>query len=97
MKRIAVLTSGGDAPGMNVAIRAVVRTGIEKGWEAFGIRRGYAGAWSVAGGPMSTLKLHPLKLLPFDLYILSNAISSNQPYDSIPLCHHNPAFIFLDH
>ncbi|MEW6377495.1 MAG: 6-phosphofructokinase [Thermodesulfobacteriota bacterium] len=43
MKRIAVLTSGGDAPGMNAAIRAVVRTGIEKGWEVFGIRRGYAG------------------------------------------------------
>jgi 6-phosphofructokinase 1 len=43
MKRIAVLTSGGDAPGMNAAIRAVVRTGIEKGWEVFGIRHGYAG------------------------------------------------------
>jgi 6-phosphofructokinase 1 len=43
MKRVAVLTSGGDAPGMNAAIRAVVRTGIDKGWEVFGIRRGYAG------------------------------------------------------
>src|SRR5512138_3074770 len=43
MKRIAVLTSGGDAPGMNAAIRAVVRTGIEKGWEVHGVRRGYAG------------------------------------------------------
>ena len=43
MKRIAVLTSGGDAPGMNAAIRAVVRTGIEKGWEVYGIDRGYAG------------------------------------------------------
>lgn len=43
MKRVAVLTSGGDAPGMNAAIRAVVRTGIAKGWEVFGIRRGYAG------------------------------------------------------
>ncbi len=43
MKRIAVLTSGGDAPGMNAAIRAVVRTGIDKGWEVFGIRHGYAG------------------------------------------------------
>jgi 6-phosphofructokinase 1 len=37
MKRIAVLTSGGDAPGMNAAIRAVVRTGLDKGWEVFGI------------------------------------------------------------
>jgi 6-phosphofructokinase 1 len=43
MKRIAVLTSGGDAPGMNAAIRAVVRTGIDKGWEVFGVRRGYTG------------------------------------------------------
>jgi 6-phosphofructokinase 1 len=43
MKRIAVLTSGEDAPGMNVAIRAVVRTGIDQGWEVFGVRRGYAG------------------------------------------------------
>jgi 6-phosphofructokinase 1 len=42
-RRIAVLTSGGDAPGMNAAIRAVVRTGIDKGWEAFGVRNGYAG------------------------------------------------------
>ena len=43
MKRIAVLTSGGDAPGMNAAIRAVVRTGIVKGWETYGVRNGYQG------------------------------------------------------
>ncbi len=43
MKRIAVLTSGGDAPGMNAAIRAVVRTGISRGCEVFGIRQGYEG------------------------------------------------------
>lgn len=43
MRRIAVLTSGGDAPGMNAAIRAVVRTGLEFGWEIFGVRRGYSG------------------------------------------------------
>jgi len=43
MKRIAVLTSGGDAPGMNAAIRAVVRTGIGRGWEMFGVRLGYEG------------------------------------------------------
>lgn len=43
MKRIAVLTSGGDAPGMNAAIRAVVRTGIANGLEVWGVRRGYAG------------------------------------------------------
>lgn len=43
IKRIAVLTSGGDAPGMNAAIRAIVRTGIEKGWEVIGVRYGYSG------------------------------------------------------
>jgi 6-phosphofructokinase 1 len=43
MRRIAVLTSGGDAPGMNAAIRAVVRTGIDKGMEVFGVQKGYDG------------------------------------------------------
>jgi len=43
MKRVAVLTSGGDAPGMNTAIRAVVRCGIAKGWEMYGVKNGYAG------------------------------------------------------
>jgi 6-phosphofructokinase 1 len=43
MKRIAVLTSGGDAAGMNAAIRAVVRTGLDRGWEVFGVRHGFAG------------------------------------------------------
>lgn len=43
MKTIGVLTSGGDAPGMNAAIRAVVRTGFEHGARVIGIRRGYAG------------------------------------------------------
>ena len=41
--RIGVLTSGGDSPGMNAAIRAVVRTGLHYGLEVFGIHRGYAG------------------------------------------------------
>ncbi len=43
MKRIGVLTSGGDAPGMNAAIRSVVRTGIYYGMEVFGILRGFEG------------------------------------------------------
>ncbi|MFA6941778.1 MAG: 6-phosphofructokinase [Clostridiaceae bacterium] len=43
MKTIGVLTSGGDAPGMNAAIRAVVRTGLEKGMKVMGIKRGYSG------------------------------------------------------
>jgi len=43
MKRIAVLTSGGDAPGMNAATRAVVRAAVDKQWEVFGVRDGFAG------------------------------------------------------
>ena len=43
MQRLAVLTSGGDAPGMNAAIRAVVRSGLEYGWEVYGVRQGYSG------------------------------------------------------
>lgn len=43
MKRIAVLTSGGDAPGMNAAVRAVVRKAIVEGMEVYGINRGYKG------------------------------------------------------
>jgi 6-phosphofructokinase 1 len=43
MKKIAIVTSGGDAPGINAAIRAAVRTAIDKGWEAFGVRHGYSG------------------------------------------------------
>lgn len=43
MKRIAVMTSGGDSPGMNAAIRAIVRSGMEYGIEVYGIRQGYAG------------------------------------------------------
>ena len=43
MQRIAVLTSGGDAPGMNAAIRAVVRKAIYHGLEVLGVKRGYSG------------------------------------------------------
>ena len=43
MKKIAILTSGGDAPGMNAAVRAAVRTGLSMGMEVFGIERGYEG------------------------------------------------------
>lgn len=43
MKRIGVLTSGGDAPGMNAAIRAVVRSGLHYGYEVYGVYYGYKG------------------------------------------------------
>jgi len=54
MKTVAVLTSGGDAPGMNAAIRSVVRCGIAKGWGMYGVQMGYAGL--IAGNirPMGT-------------------------------------------
>ena len=43
IKTIGVLTSGGDAPGMNAAVRAVVRAGLHKGFRMIGIQRGYNG------------------------------------------------------
>ena len=43
MKRIGVVTAGGDAPGMNAAIRAIVRSAAYNGLEVIGIERGYAG------------------------------------------------------
>ena len=43
IKKIAVLTSGGDAPGMNAAIRAIVRAGIYNGLEVYGVEDGYRG------------------------------------------------------
>ena len=52
-KRIGVLTSGGDAPGMNAAIRAVVRAGIYYGYEDFGIENGYSGLLAGNISPMN--------------------------------------------
>lgn len=46
IKKIAVLTSGGDAPGMNAAIRAVVRSALSEGLEVYGIRDGYQGLFN---------------------------------------------------
>ena len=43
VKRIGVLTSGGDAPGMNPCVRSVVRTALYHGLECYGIRRGWNG------------------------------------------------------
>lgn len=54
-RRIGVLTSGGDAPGMNAAVRAVVRTALDRGVEVYGIHEGYQGM--VDGGDM----LRPLR------------------------------------
>jgi 6-phosphofructokinase 1 len=53
IQRIAVLTSGGDAPGMNAAIRSVTRTALEQGWEVFGVRQGYAGLLGATFVPLN--------------------------------------------
>lgn len=55
VKRIAILTSGGDAPGMNATIRAVVRTAIYHGFEVFGVERGYEG---VINGKFNLMHSH---------------------------------------
>ena len=54
VKRIGVLTSGGDAPGMNAAVRAVVRTAVYRGIEVIGIRRGWQGLITGDMFPMTT-------------------------------------------
>ncbi|HYC47240.1 MAG TPA: ATP-dependent 6-phosphofructokinase [Burkholderiales bacterium] len=43
MQRIGILTSGGDAPGMNAAVRAATRAALARGWEVYGVRNGFAG------------------------------------------------------
>lgn len=43
MKRVGILTSGGDAPGMNAAIRGIVRVASDHRWTVLGIKRGHAG------------------------------------------------------
>jgi 6-phosphofructokinase 1 len=53
LRRIAVLTSGGDAPGMNAAIRAVTRAAIGKGWEVLGVNNGFAGLIEDALEPLA--------------------------------------------
>ncbi len=45
IRTVGVLTSGGDAPGMNAAIRSVVRSGLHKGYRMLGVRRGFHGLW----------------------------------------------------
>ena len=61
VKKIAVLTSGGDAPGMNAAIRSVARTALNKGIEVYGVYRGYNG-------------LINADIFPMDLRSVSNII-----------------------
>lgn len=54
MKRIGILTSGGDCPGMNACIRAVVRKAVYEGIEVVGVRRGFAGLMEGEAPPLNT-------------------------------------------
>jgi 6-phosphofructokinase 1 len=60
MKKIAVLTSGGDSPGMNAAIRAVVLSGVNKGLEVFGVYNGYEGLIEGNIAPLNQKKVNDI-------------------------------------
>lgn len=72
MKRIGVLTSGGDAPGMNAAVRAVTRAAISKGYEVIGIRRGYNGIVNVEGN--ETQEQMDAKIVKLEVRTVSDTI-----------------------
>lgn len=67
VKKIAVLTSGGDSQGMNAAVRAVVRSGLFHGLEVFGIQRGYQG-------------LLNNDIFPMDLRSVGDIIQRGEPF-----------------
>ena len=79
MKRIGVLTSGGDAPGMNAAIRAVVRTGVAKGWEVYGIREGYKGLIEGKMIPLGVRDVGGIILNAAALFWEARAAKSSRP------------------
>ena len=92
-KSIAVLTSGGDAPGMNAAVRAVVRAGINKGLKVYGVYRGYNG---LLNGDVQEMNLRSVsagvskprwKLLPRIASVsLCRAASSSSEEDTVSSC-----------
>jgi 6-phosphofructokinase 1 len=57
LKRIGIITSGGDSPGMNPAIRAIVRTGISLGVEVVGIQNGYQGIFDKEFMPLGSVEV----------------------------------------
>jgi hypothetical protein len=79
MKRIGVLTSGGDAPGMNAAIRAVVRTGQEKGWDVFGVQRGYSGLISDQASQMVVCGTWAVSFSKAVLFLEAPGAKSSKP------------------
>jgi len=57
LKRIGVITSGGDSPGMNPAIRAIVRTGVNLGIDVVGIQNGYQGIFDREFMPLGVIEV----------------------------------------
>jgi len=49
-KKLGILTGGGDVPGLNPAIKAVVEKATDKGWDVIGVRRGWGGAFALQSG-----------------------------------------------
>ena len=90
MKTIGVLTSGGDAPGMNAAIRAVVRTGCESGMRVMGIRRGFRG---LIDGDMYEMNLRSVSdiihraELYFILHVVMNSGQMRVLIKAVDVCH----------
>ena len=82
IQTIGVLTSGGDAPGMNAAIRAVVREAIAKGKKVKGIKRGYAGLLQEEIIDMEAKDLFPVpsqEMLRFLLPVLLSEVLPAPP------------------
>jgi len=79
VKTVAVLTSGGDAPGMNAAVRAVVRTGIYNGLKVLGIKKGYEG---LLRGDIEEMTLRSVgDIIQKDGTILEKAMSMAKIFD----------------
>ncbi len=78
IKKIGVLTSGGDAPGMNAAIRGVVRAALTEGLEVFGIYDGYLG-------------LYEDRMVQLDRYSVSDMINRGGTFLRAPLASRNSA------
>jgi len=78
MKRIAINTGGGDAPGLNAVIRAVALSALSRGWEVFGIRRGYQGLLEDQPGAVIPLDRNAVRgILPMGGTILGTTNRSD--------------------
>ena len=74
--RIAISTGGGDAPGLNAVIRAIVLSALRQGWEVFGIKRGYQGLLQ-PGSDLEELCASPEGIVRLDI----NAASRDRRFE----------------